>query len=107
MDANVIEVCDETLNGYLKEHDLFTEDFPTDTGQLNAILDGSYQVCYSKSGAGEHYAKARLENRGGRRSRRSRRTRTRIRRDSYKQNILVFRFRIIGHTLHISRTKVT
>ena len=46
MGANVTEVCDETLSGYLNEHDLFKEDFPTDTGQFNAIL-GCYQVCYS------------------------------------------------------------
>ena len=39
MGANVTEVCNTMLSGYLEEHDLLTKDFLTDREQFNSIVD--------------------------------------------------------------------
>lgn len=36
--ANVTQVCDATLSGYLSAQNLYTNDFPTDTERFNALL---------------------------------------------------------------------
>jgi hypothetical protein len=46
--VNVTEVCTLALSDYLEEHDLFTKDFPIDTGRFSAILDEYYQNEASK-----------------------------------------------------------